>query len=213
MKKDMKGIILMVIGLNIAAYGGSIVIPILMMPSDVSEIAYGGFGTLFFLGGLAGSIIGLVMFFMGWKLYSEASLESKARKGEYWQPPLSSHQPVIVQSYREEEAGYPRTDVRKTEPVRKTVPTAEVVEEQKPKVEKKAEPKVPQKSRGAMIREYEAIFNISEDRARNLYDSGYTTARALALAELSDLLKVEGINPTIAKKIKRTARILERIRD
>ena len=60
--------------------------------------------------------------------------------------------------------------------------------------------------RDRMIEVYIVRFGINRDKAENLYDVGY--ARWVDFAEVipEDLLMVEGINPTVARKIISTVR-------
>jgi hypothetical protein len=52
-----------------------------------------------------------------------------------------------------------------------------------------------------IVREYMENFGISKDKAQNLYDAGYSHWGDFAEAIPEDLLMVEGINPTISRRI------------
>ncbi|UCH88687.1 MAG: helix-hairpin-helix domain-containing protein [Thermoplasmata archaeon] len=54
-----------------------------------------------------------------------------------------------------------------------------------------------------MIVNYMRLFELDEVRATNLYDAGYRNITKIRRAELEDLIKIKGINPTMAKRIKR----------
>jgi hypothetical protein len=60
-------------------------------------------------------------------------------------------------------------------------------------------------SRKKALELYSHLFNIDEARAKNLYGGGYYSIRKLSEAELRVLIKIPGINPTIARKIKNTS--------
>jgi hypothetical protein len=51
------------------------------------------------------------------------------------------------------------------------------------------------------IRKYMELFELDEVRATNLYDGGYPDISTLKQASISDLIKIKGINPTMARKI------------
>jgi hypothetical protein len=53
---------------------------------------------------------------------------------------------------------------------------------------------------------YSRSFGISEEKARSLYRSGYKRWGDLQEAILEDLIMVQGINPTVAKRIIETVR-------
>ncbi len=53
---------------------------------------------------------------------------------------------------------------------------------------------------------YSRSFDIGTDKARSLYDAGYTRWGDLQEAIPQDLIQVQGINPTVAKRITSTVR-------
>ena len=55
--------------------------------------------------------------------------------------------------------------------------------------------------RKRMISRYMSAFKIDEVRAANLYDEGYRSFSDIQEATLKDLIKVKGINPTLARRI------------
>ena len=63
-----------------------------------------------------------------------------------------------------------------------------------------------QLSRKKAVELYTHLFNIDEGRARSLYGAGFYSLRMLSTANLKDLIRIPGINPTIARKIQSTAR-------
>jgi uncharacterized RDD family membrane protein YckC len=86
---------------------------------------------------------------------------------------------------------------------------AEEKEEEKPPEEKKKEP-VPLPPRKEIAREEIVLqfmfdFDIDERRAQGLYDMGYRNKAEFKDAIPQDLMMIEGINPTIAKRIIRSA--------
>jgi hypothetical protein len=52
-----------------------------------------------------------------------------------------------------------------------------------------------------IVNEYMESFGISKDKAQNLYDAGYSHWGDFSEAIPEDLLMVEGINPTISRRI------------
>ncbi len=52
-----------------------------------------------------------------------------------------------------------------------------------------------------MVREYMDEFGISKDKAQNLYDAGYSHWGDFSEAIPEDLVMVEGVNPTISRRI------------
>jgi hypothetical protein len=51
------------------------------------------------------------------------------------------------------------------------------------------------------INSYVKYFNIDPRRAAALYDGGFENLSKISKAKISDLAKLDGINPTMAKKI------------
>lgn len=56
-------------------------------------------------------------------------------------------------------------------------------------------------SRDRMIDSYIRDFHLTREKAENLYDAGYTRWDDFGDAIPEDLLMVEGINPTVARRI------------
>jgi hypothetical protein len=63
-------------------------------------------------------------------------------------------------------------------------------------------------SRKKAVELYAHLFSIDDVRGKNLYGAGYYSIRMLSEAELGDLIKVPGINPTIARKIQKESRAM-----
>lgn len=57
------------------------------------------------------------------------------------------------------------------------------------------------RTRKKVVIKYMNLFNLDEIRAGNIFDAGYQDVSMLIEAELSDLIKIKGINPTIARRI------------
>lgn len=57
-------------------------------------------------------------------------------------------------------------------------------------------------SRRLAIPLYMDTFEIDEARAKNLYGAGFYNFHMLRFADTQELVKVKGINPTIARRIK-----------
>jgi hypothetical protein len=60
--------------------------------------------------------------------------------------------------------------------------------------------------RDKMIEEFMGSFHINRDKAENLYDAGYSRWSDFSEAIPEDLLMVEGVNPTVARRIISTVR-------
>ena len=60
--------------------------------------------------------------------------------------------------------------------------------------------------RDRMIDAYISDFGINRDKAENLYDAGYSRWSDFTEAIPEDLLMVQGINPTVARRIISTVR-------
>lgn len=58
-----------------------------------------------------------------------------------------------------------------------------------------------QELRNIRINSYKKYFGIDELRAAALYDAGYNNLSKLSKAEISELIAIPAINPTLAKKI------------
>ena len=56
-------------------------------------------------------------------------------------------------------------------------------------------------ARKRMISRYMGAFKIDEVRAANLYDEGYRSFSEIKEASLNDLIRVKGINPTLARRL------------
>jgi len=61
--------------------------------------------------------------------------------------------------------------------------------------------------RNIRVNSYVKYFNIDARRAAVLYDNGFDNLSKISKAEAADLAKLDGINPTMAKKI------IEQVRD
>ena len=59
--------------------------------------------------------------------------------------------------------------------------------------------------RDELVLSFMMDFDISEERAQGLYDMGYRTREELKEAIPQDLMMIDGINPTIAKRIIKVA--------
>jgi hypothetical protein len=51
------------------------------------------------------------------------------------------------------------------------------------------------------VNSYKKYFNIDSTRAAAIYDRGYDNLSKISKATVTDLVKIDGINPTLAKKI------------
>jgi hypothetical protein len=63
--------------------------------------------------------------------------------------------------------------------------------------------------RDRMIEDFMEGFHINRDKAENLYDAGYSRWSDFSEAIPEDLLMVEGVNPTVARRIISTVRSRE----
>jgi len=54
---------------------------------------------------------------------------------------------------------------------------------------------------------YSQLFQIDDGRAKNLYSAGYYNLHMLSNSDISDLIKIQGINPTLARRIKNSAKV------
>jgi len=61
-------------------------------------------------------------------------------------------------------------------------------------------------NRDRMINSYIDEFHISRDKAENLFDAGYSKWSDFSEAIPEDLVMIEGINPTVARRIITTVR-------
>ena len=88
-------------------------------------------------------------------------------------------------------------------------PDEEEKEEEKPPEEKKKEPVPlpPRKeiAKDEIVLQFMFDFDIDEKRALGLFDMGYRNKAEFKDAIPQDLMMIEGINPTIAKRIIRMA--------
>lgn len=64
--------------------------------------------------------------------------------------------------------------------------------------------------RDRMIRAFMELFHISRDKAENLFDAGYSEWSDFSEAIPEDLVMIEGINPTVARRIITSFRSRER---
>ena len=57
-----------------------------------------------------------------------------------------------------------------------------------------------------MIDHYMNFYNLDRTRSAHLYDAGYKNMTRLRHAKLEDLVKIQGINPTVARRIQSLTR-------
>jgi hypothetical protein len=70
----------------------------------------------------------------------------------------------------------------------------------------------PVSHRSSMIRNYMELFELDEERSAKIYDAGYKNLTRLRSADLNDLISINGINPTVARRIQNYTRGVKRFR-
>jgi hypothetical protein len=63
-------------------------------------------------------------------------------------------------------------------------------------------------NKGDTIKHYIELFDINDERASNLFDAGYTSLKEFNDAIPEDLIMIDGINPTLARKIVEKTKVI-----